>query len=184
MRVFAQGRAKGVDGSGSLHINIEAGVGEAVERLLNRKKPAMIFEHRPQVACRDAIHGARIAREALKRLVMEQHHVAVCCHLAIGLDVFDSGSVCCCKSGGRVLPHAGAFAHRGNETAVGENSGITRSRKKRVGHAPGGVLGGVWSGFGVNADPMPLRASVSSLGMIQSLLEWPSLIFGSICRYW
>ena len=35
-----------------------------------------------------------------------------------------------------------------------------------------------------NPSLMPLRASVNSLGMIQSLFDSPSAIFGSVCRYW
>ena len=31
---------------------------------------------------------------------------------------------------------------------------------------------------------MPDRASVNSLGIIQSLFDVPSAIFGRVCRYW
>lgn len=126
-------------------------------------------------------HRTVVAEEAFESRVVEEHHVAIGRHLAVCLDVVDTGGVSDGERRRCVLPDAGILARRGDQTAVSEDSGMPCLREVRVRHAPGRVLlGPPWPGFGVKALPMPLRASVSSLGMIHSLLDWPSLIFGSI----
>ena len=144
----------------------------------------MLLEQGAQLTCTHLTDGPGVAGESCDVVIVEEHHVAARCDLTIGLDVLDAGGMGGRESPGGVLPDAGVLARRGDQTTVGEDSGIPRLREVRVRHAPGSVFDGPWPGFGVNALPMPLSASVSSLGMIQSLLDCPSLIFGSICRYW
>lgn len=143
----------------------------------------MVREQSSELPRPDLMDAASVVGETDEVRVVEQHHVAVRGDLAVRLDVLRTGGMSGREGRGRVLPDAGVLALRGDETAMGEDSGVPRLREVRVRHAPGSVLVGPCPGFGVNALPIPFSASVSSLGMIQSLLDWPSLIFGSICRY-
>src|SRR5690606_16677621 len=86
------------------------------------------------------------------------------------------------ESARRVLPQ-GRVAD-GHQAAMGEDPRVPRSGEERMRHASGRESADAEPGRGVKALPIPLSASVSSLGMIHSLLDELSLIFGSICRYW
>src|SRR6218665_379395 len=163
-----------------LHVDVESSVRKQLEGLAGGEQTTVVGEQGPQFACADVRHGAIVSVQPGERRIVEQHNVAVGGDVTVGLDVFGTRRVCGGEGCGRVLPHTGVLARRGDKTAVGEDSGVTRLLEVRVRHAPGVFVGG----FGVNAEPMPLSASVSSLGMIHSLLDELSLIFGSICRYW
>src|SRR5690606_18709316 len=111
---------------------------------------------------------------------VEEDHISVSGHLTVGLDVLRSRGLRGRECTRRVLPQR-RLAVR-DEAAVREDPRVPRPGEEGVRHAPGCEPPGPWRG--VNALPMPLRASVSSLGTIHSLLDGLSLIFGSICRYW
>ncbi len=95
-----------------------------------------------------------------------------------------------------VLDHAVRSVLRRHEAAVREDPRVRGTLEPAVGHGAGGAgrsssgvaVGVVRSAMSVtdpaNAVLMPLSASVNSLGMIQSLLEALSAIFGRVCRYW
>lgn len=183
--MVGEDRAQRFHGGGGFHIDVEPRSGEGVQSLSHRQKAAVVSEQSGEFDRTHLIDSPWIAGKALKCRVMEEHDVTVCGDLAVGLYVLGSRGMSGCEGGGRVVPDTGILARRGEKTTMGEDSRMPRLAEIGVRHTPGGGLVGGWPdpGRGVKAVPMPLSASVSSLGMIHSLLDWPSLIFGSICRY-
>ena len=132
------------------------------------EETAVIGEDRGELTGAYIPHGSGVADKALQRRIVEENDITVGRHPAVRLDVLGAGGVSRGEGRCRVLPDAGVPARRGDQTAVSEDSGVGCLLEVGVRHAPGWFVGGC-PGFGVNAVPMPLSASVSSLGMIQSL---------------
>jgi hypothetical protein len=122
---------------------------------------------------------------------VEEDHDAVGGQMAVRLHVSRTDRVRGGEGGDRVLDDALRVV--GNESAMSQHTRSRAGGEPRVAHE--GSAGGVAvvaGGLGAspasvraaNALPRPFIASVNSLGMIHSLLDALSLIFGSVCRYW
>ena len=110
---------------------------------------------------------------------MEQHDLAVPGEMTVGLDV---GRASALRRGNRCV---GVLRNRfvNRQPPVRKDARVWRVDEVRVGHACSSGADFAAS-RAPNAPDTPLSASVNSLGMIQSLLDALSLIFGSVCRYW
>src|SRR5688500_5833474 len=101
--------------------------------------------------------------------------------MAVGLDVLGTRGVRRCHRGEGVLLDAESGILHRHKTAMREHAGRAGSLEPGVGHEAGGTAPGRDSRARVAASPStapprndplsPLRASVNSVGMIQSLLD-------------
>lgn len=119
---------------------------------------------------------------------MKQDDIAVGGDVAVGLEIHRSGRTARGEGGQGILRDVLGVPR--NESSVGEDAGLRLTEEPRMRHDVGVVPPAPVSALFVRLSPPPkavlkeLRAFVNSLGMIQSLLDALSLIFGRVCRYW
>ena len=171
--------ADGIRGSRCLHIEIEARGREVLERSAQSNQSAAVRHQRRQLGKIDLDDAPRVAGDTTKIGIVEEHDVAIASEVAVGLDEDGAGLLrgrdgCVGILSDRVVER---------QSTVGEDARVRRIGEVRVGHTYSSGVG-LAASRGPNAPETPLRASVNSLGMIHSLLDALSLIFGRVCRYW
>lgn len=180
-------RADLVGGGIRFHIEVESGIGERLKDVGEHRETASRRHDVGELSGPYVSDAAGIAGDAAKVIVVEEDDVAVRGQVAVRLEIERPRRPARREGGDRVLGDVLGIGR--HETAVGEDAGGRLTEEPRVGHDVG-VVPSAGFGFEACASEPPkavlneLRAFVNSLGMIQSLFEELSLIFGSICRYW
>jgi hypothetical protein len=126
---------------------------------------------------------------------MEEDHDPVPGQVAVRLDVQGPGGMSLGDGREGVLGDTVLGGDVRDESAMGQHSRRRRGGEPRMRHDAEGPSGcdaargaasrtAASSSVPEKAPETFFRASVNSLGMIHSLLAEPSLILGSVCRYW